>query len=126
MHAKTARSLLAVLACPEDKGPLYKPLPSPDPWSTLSAVRQSPYYKPALRRLLDAGVIEGGQPNNTINRLLRGTSLCCDAPLLYWRRPTSRLFVGVEQLFGAGPAAVRHPELLPGLSGLRPLLTVAG
>jgi hypothetical protein len=79
----------------------------------------------AVRRLLDAGVIVNGQPLAATDRLLRGTSLCCDAPLVSWRRPVSRLFIGVEQLFGAGPAAVRHPGLLPGSAGLRALLAVA-
>jgi hypothetical protein len=41
---------------PDDNQPLYKPLPSPDHWSTLSAVRQSPHYERALRRLFDMGL----------------------------------------------------------------------
>jgi hypothetical protein len=40
----------------------------------------------ALRRLLDAGVMVDGQLHPAADRLLRGTSLCCDAPLLPWRR----------------------------------------
>jgi hypothetical protein len=79
----------------------------------------------ALRRLFDAGVIVDGRLHGATDRLLRGTSLCCDAPLVPWRRPVSRLFVGVEQLFGSGPPPVRHPGLLPGCAGLRALLTVA-
>jgi hypothetical protein len=51
-----ARLELAKTMTPDDSQPLYKPLPSPDHWSTLSAVRQSPHYEAALSRLFDLGI----------------------------------------------------------------------
>ena len=51
-----ARLELAKTLIPDDNQPLYKPLPSPDHWSTLSAVRESRHYKVALQRVFDLGI----------------------------------------------------------------------
>lgn len=37
----------------DDDGPVYQPIPSPQSWSTLMAVRSSPDYARSLQRLLD-------------------------------------------------------------------------
>jgi len=41
---------------PDDGQPLYKALPSPVHWSSLSVVRQSPHYEQALRRVFELGI----------------------------------------------------------------------
>ena len=51
-----SRLEFAQTVVPDDSQPLYKPIPSPQQWSSLSEVRQSPHYEQALRRLFDLGV----------------------------------------------------------------------
>ena len=77
-----------------------------------------------IKRLLDAGVIQAGRPTDRIERLARGTSLCCDAGLGTWRRPLSRIYIGVESLYGNGLAAFCRPRLPARDEGLRALLRV--
>ena len=91
---------------PDDQRPLYRPLPSPQHWSTLLAVRQSPDYEEALRRLFGLGlrfpeqtpylddffwsfgtldqttfsVLDDGIHSDDLDRFRRALSLLCDAP----------------------------------------------
>jgi hypothetical protein len=51
-----ARLEFAQTAVPDDSEPLYRPVPSPQHWSSLSAVRQSPHYGLVLQRLFDLGI----------------------------------------------------------------------
>ena len=37
---------------PNDDGPIYQPIPSPQSWSTLAAIRNAPDYARSLQRLL--------------------------------------------------------------------------
>lgn len=97
---------LARTVMPDDQRPLYKPLPSPQHWSTLFAVRQSPDYEEALRRLFDLGlrfpeqtpylddffwcfgtldqttlgVLDDGIHSDDFDRFRRTLSLLCDGP----------------------------------------------
>jgi hypothetical protein len=89
-----------------DDQPLYKPVPSPQNWSTLSAVRESPYYEETLRRLFDLGlrfpdqtpyldeffwrfgtldettftVLDDGLHSEDMDRYRRTLSVLCQAP----------------------------------------------
>jgi hypothetical protein len=75
-----------------------------------------------IRTLIDADVIIDGRPIPTAERLARGRSLCCDAPLTTWHRPISRLFVDVGQLLESESA--RRLGVKSGRSGLRSLLSI--
>jgi hypothetical protein len=97
-------------------------------WAVRQLTRPSPAARAqaedGLRRLLDAALVVDGRPRPEVDRLARGTSMCCDAPLATTRRPLSRLLVGVERLL-TGPAPERHPGLPAGRAGLRALLAAA-
>ena len=101
-----ARLKFAQSAVAEHNQPLYKPLPSPQSWSSLSAVRQSPHYEQALQRLFNLGirfpdhsptldhffwrfgvvdettfgVLDDGLHSEDIDRFRRTMQLLCDAP----------------------------------------------
>ena len=92
---------------------------SPNPASDLPARMEA-----NIRRLLDAGVIQAGRPTERIERLERGTSVCCDAALGTWRRPMSRIYIGIENLYNSSPAAFCRPGLPARDEGLRALLRV--
>jgi hypothetical protein len=90
----------------DDREPLYKPLPSPQHWSSLSAIRQSPHYEDALQRLFELGigypdqspyldnffwrfgtldettfcVLDDGLHSVDLERFRRTLQLLCDAP----------------------------------------------
>jgi hypothetical protein len=113
----------------DDNQPLYKPIPSPQNWSTLSAVRQSPHYAEALRRLFDLGlrfpdqtpyldeffwrfgtldettfaVLDNGLHSEDMDRYRRALSVLCHAPKnLAFSHPFFALhLLNVSELRGA-------------------------
>jgi Cft2 family RNA processing exonuclease len=90
-------------------------LPAPDAHARIKA---------DILRLVDAGVIVDGVGTSHVEALEQGKSICCHARLRTWRRPISRLYVGIEALYASGNPAYLHPRLPAGDDGLRALIEV--
>ena len=107
----------------DDQRPLFRPLPSPQHWSSLSTVRQSPHYEEALRWLFELGVqfpeqnvylddffwrfgtldettfrvLDDGIHTGELDRFRRTLSLLCNAPKkIAFSHPTFTLHVLTE------------------------------
>jgi hypothetical protein len=77
------------------------------------------------RRLVEAGVVnDQGNPTPRVDRLERGTSLCCDRELKWSRRRLAYVFLGLEELLHAENPAVLHPDLTFGETGVRQFLSL--
>ncbi len=113
----------------DDNQPLHKPVPSPQNWSSLSAVRRSPHYAEALRRIFDLGlrfpdqtpyldelfwrfgtldettfaVLDEGLHSEDMDRYRRALSVLCHAPKnVAFSRPLFALhLLTVSELRGA-------------------------
>jgi Cft2 family RNA processing exonuclease len=97
------------------------------------AVRRAPRSRPGdlprhenqLRHLIDAEIVIDGRTVGTIDRLEAGTSICCDAPLIWSSRRVSHVFLDVESLLSTSAAASLHPDLPSGQAGVRQFLALA-
>jgi Cft2 family RNA processing exonuclease len=81
----------------------------------------------ALRRLLDADVVQDGRVGNPLQleKLDAGLSLCCGHSVVWSNRRAACVFLDVEELFSPDVPASSHPDLPFGRAGVRQILTLS-
>jgi hypothetical protein len=81
----------------------------------------------ALRRLIDAGLIQDGKAGDPaqLERLEAGLSLCCARPLVWSNRRAANIFLDIEELLNPAIPASMHPDLAFRQAGVRQFLAFA-
>jgi hypothetical protein len=81
----------------------------------------------ALRRLIDAGLVQDGKAGAPVQleRLEAGLSLCCASPLVWSNRRAANVFLDIEELLNPAIPASMHPDLAFGQAGVRQFLAFA-
>jgi Cft2 family RNA processing exonuclease len=80
----------------------------------------------ALRRLVDAGVVQDGKAADPLQleKLEAGLSLCCGHPVVWSNRRAAHVFLDVEELLNPSIPASMHPDLAFGQAGVRQFLAL--
>jgi predicted metal-dependent RNase len=86
-----------------------------------------PRLEDALRRMLEAGLVEDGKcaDSRQLEKLEAGVSLCCEQRLMWSERRVAQVLLDVEGLLNPSVPAAMHPDLAFGAAGVRQLLTLS-